>query len=345
MRRTPTLIAMLTAAMLAVVASPPLAAAASSPAITKAVPTAIGDNSAVLRDDVNPEGSPTHYFFQWGLTALYGGQSPAAAAGGGTNSVAVKFTAAGLVPGSVYHYRVVAQNAVGQTVGGDQTFKTSGSPPPTVATGAATSITQNNATLTGVVNSNDAVTYYEFQYGPTVAYGSTTNVGAVPAGVAPVTVALAVGGLQAGTTFHYRLVAFHGNSPQEFGADSAFLTEPSPRPMPSLTVASTPRRARRAPLMLTTLGKLGGPSWIPANLACVGTVTVNVYDGRHRVAKSTTAVGTGCTFSASTRIGRLRRRGRHQHRSVGLRIVTTFTGNGYLAPRSSRAQVVTITRR
>jgi hypothetical protein len=332
------------AAVILAGASPPIAAAAASPAITKVGPTSITDNTALLRDDVNPEGSTTHYFFQWGLTTAYGGQSPAASAGAGTKSVAVKFTATALVPGTVYHYRLVAQNGVGQTLGDDQAFRTGGPPPPTVATGAATSVGRNIATLTGVVNPGNAVTSYEFQYGPTVGYGSTTNVGTVAAGAAPVTVAVAVGGLEAGTTFHFRIVASHANSPQEFGADSSFLTEPFPRPRPSLTIASTPRTPRRAPFTLTTLGKIAGPSSIPASLNCVGTVTVKVFNGRHRVGNATSAVEPGCTFSVTTRVGRIHHRRRHGARSVRLKVVTTFAGNGYLAPRKGRTETITVRR-
>jgi hypothetical protein len=342
MSRSSTLIGVIAALILAAVA-PSLAVAAASPAITKSAPTSIHDNTAVLRDDVNPEGSETHYFFQWGLTTAYGGQSPAGSAGHGTKSVAVGFTATGLVPGSVYHYRLVAQNAVGQTIGDDQTFKTTGAAPPAVATGAASGVGRNTATLTGVVNPGNATTSYMFQYGPTVAYGSSTNVGTVPAGSAPVTVALAVSGLEAGTTFHFRLVAFHSNSPQELGLDSSFLTEPFPRPKPSLTIASTPRTARRAPFTLTTLGKIAGPASIPATLDCAGTVTVKVYNGRHRVGTGSSAVLPGCTFSVATKIARIHHR-RHRTRSVRLKVVTTFAGNGYLAPRKGRTEMITIRR-
>jgi hypothetical protein len=254
-------------------------------------------------------------------------------------------TAAGLLPGTVYHYRLVAQNGIAQTVGADQTLKTGGAPPPTVATGTATGVGRNSATLTGVVNPNNAPTTYEFQYGLTTGYGQTTATGAVPAGSVPVTVASPVGGLEAGVTFHFRIVAIHGDSPPEYGADQTFMTEPFPRPVPTLTVASTPRRAR-GPFSLTTLGKVAGPSSIPANLDCVGTITVKVFDGRRRIARGTSAVGPGCTFSVSTAIPRLRGRSRSKHATaIRLKVVTVFAGNGYLAPRKGRAQTITVTRR
>jgi hypothetical protein len=332
------------AAVIALAALPARALGAASPTITRIGPGAVTDNTAVLRDDVNPEGSETHYFFQWGLTPAYGAASSPGSAGSGTKSVAVSFKATGLVPGTVYHYRVVAQNGVAQTVGADQTLKTGGPPPPSVATGAATSVGRNSATLTGVVNPNGAATAYDFQYGLTTAYGQTTQGGSVAAGSAPVTVAIPVGGLEAGVVFHFRIIALHGDSPPEYGADQTFMTEPFPRPVPRLTVASTPRRAR-APFSLTTLGKVAGPSSIAPSLDCVGTVTVAVFHGRHRIARGTSTVGPGCTFSVSTAIPRVRGRSRSKHATtIRLKVVTAFAGNGYLAPRK-RSQTVTLVRR
>ena len=323
------------------IALPAAAIAAASPALTKVGPGTITDNTAVLRDDLNPEGSTTHYYFQWGLTPAYTAASNPASAGSGSKPVAVSFKASALLPGTVYHYRVVAQNASGQTIGSDQTLKTTGPPPPGVATGAATSVGRNSATLTGVVNPNGAATSYEFEYGLTPAYGSVTPAAVVAAG-APATVSAPVGGLEAGVWFHFRIVAFHGDSPPEYGADQTLLTEPFPRPVARLTIANTPRRARRAPFSLTTLGKVAGPSRIPTSLDCAGTVTVKVFAGRRRIAQGTSAVDPGCTFSVTTSIPRLRGRARGPRT---LKVVTAFAGNGYLAPRTGHAQTIAVGRR
>jgi hypothetical protein len=161
-----------------------------------------------------------------------------------------------------------------------------------------------------------------------------------------VAVATPIGGLQAGATFHFRVVAFRSDSPPQYGLDQTFLTEPSPRPTPSLTVANTPRRARRAPFSLTTLGKIAGPSWIPASLGCGGSITVKVFDGRRRIAEGTSAVGPSCTFSVTTRVPRLHRHRRRKHPgSARLKVITTFAGNGYLAPRTGHAQTIAVARR
>ena len=54
-------------------------------------------------------------------------------------------------PGTTYHYRLVATNEFGTTVGGDRTFKTTGHAPPGAVTGAAIRLSSTSATLVGAV--------------------------------------------------------------------------------------------------------------------------------------------------------------------------------------------------
>jgi hypothetical protein len=61
-----------------------VAVAASSSAVTTGTHTHVTDTAAVLHGTVNPNGSATTYYFQWGLTAAYGVQSDEHAAGHGT---------------------------------------------------------------------------------------------------------------------------------------------------------------------------------------------------------------------------------------------------------------------
>src|SRR5512142_978327 len=111
-----------------------VAVAASSPAVTTGGHSGVADTRAALHGSVNPNGSATTYYFQWGLTNAYGLQSVARSAGHGTKAVAVSAIATGLIPGTTYHYRLVATNAAGTTAGADRTVTTAGNPPPTVST-------------------------------------------------------------------------------------------------------------------------------------------------------------------------------------------------------------------
>jgi hypothetical protein len=100
------------------------AQAASRPSATTIGPKAVSFDSAVLQGFVNPNGSDASYYFQYGVTRAYGGQTAIADAGAGTHNVAVALPVSGLQPLTVYHYRLVAVNAAGASMGGDQTLLT-----------------------------------------------------------------------------------------------------------------------------------------------------------------------------------------------------------------------------
>ena len=100
------------------------ALAASAPSVSTGAAKSVSYASATLSGSVNPEGSDSSYYFQYGVTKAYGGQTAIADAGSGTGSVSVSLPVSGLQPLTVYHYRLVAVNGHGPTIGGDQTFLT-----------------------------------------------------------------------------------------------------------------------------------------------------------------------------------------------------------------------------
>jgi hypothetical protein len=79
--------------------------------------------SAELGGTINPNGSATTYYFQFGPTVAYTAQTLSGTLPSGRTNVKVGMTAAGFLPG--YHYRLVATNAAGQTkFGRDRVFAT-----------------------------------------------------------------------------------------------------------------------------------------------------------------------------------------------------------------------------
>jgi uncharacterized repeat protein (TIGR01451 family)/CSLREA domain-containing protein len=86
--------------------------------------TGLSSTSVILRGSVNPNGSATTYVFQFGRTTGYGSQTSSQSAGSGTSVTSVSHGIAGLRPGTLYHYRIVAQNANGRATGSDRTFRT-----------------------------------------------------------------------------------------------------------------------------------------------------------------------------------------------------------------------------
>jgi phosphodiesterase/alkaline phosphatase D-like protein len=317
-----------------------VAVAASSPSVTTGTRSNVTDTSVVLHGTINPNGSNTAYYFEWGLTTDYGVTSHERSAGHGTKPVAVSTTAPGLIPGTVYHYRLVAANGSGSAAGADHTFKTAGNPPPGVSTGPATQIGKNSATLTAVVSPNNQATSYYFEYGPSTTYGSQTLAATVPAGTTPMTVTANVQGLEAQTIFHYRIVALHGNTAPQPGADATFMTLPLHRPVPRIHARTRPGHAANKPFVLTTSGSVHGPSWIPSAYDCRGNVSIRFFLGSRRIANTVVPLGTDCTFSGQTVFDRLP--GHASNGPVAIRVVAHYLGNGYLTPHKTLGQTVTL---
>jgi hypothetical protein len=115
-------------------------AAAARPAVEAVSVGNVSSSFADFHAKVNPLGSGTTYQFQYVDAAGYeaalaehavdpyaAGASvpvPAAGIGSGDGYVSVSARAAGLPPGTTYHYRMVASNGVGVTEGADNTFST-----------------------------------------------------------------------------------------------------------------------------------------------------------------------------------------------------------------------------
>jgi hypothetical protein len=212
------------------------ATAASAPVVSTGNATAITSTSATLHGTVNPEGQATSYYFEYGTTTSYGSQTPTSPAGSGAADVSVSAPVSALAPQTTYHYRVVAINASGTTLGGDVSFTTPKPPAPTVTTGHARDVTQTSATLTGTVNPRGQSTSYVFQYGTSTTYGSQTIAASADAGTKAISVAQALAGLSPGTTYHYRLAATNTNG-TTYGHDVAFKTTGLPA---AITIADVP---------------------------------------------------------------------------------------------------------
>jgi len=103
-------------------------------------------------------------------------------------------------------------------------FKTKDYAPPTVTTGAATSVTATSATLEGTVNANDLSTTVTFEYGLTTSYGTEVTSEQSPVtGTTVTSVSIGITGLNAGTTYHYRVKAENAGG-AVYGDDMTFTT-------------------------------------------------------------------------------------------------------------------------
>jgi hypothetical protein len=132
---------------LSVGASAAGAANASAPGASSGASSSVSYSSAIVSGWVNPHGQATDYVFQYGTTRGYGAQTPLAPAGGGGGSVKVSQTLTGLQPLTTYHYRILATNPSGATVGRDQTFKTTSVPLSLAIVGVPNPVIFGNALL------------------------------------------------------------------------------------------------------------------------------------------------------------------------------------------------------
>src|SRR5437764_14970525 len=93
-----------------VAALAPSAYALSKPTVNTGVARSVTFDSAVISGSVNPNGSETYYYVQYGPTRAYGAQSAITRLGAGTHTLAVSTAIGGLQPLTRYHYRLVAVN-------------------------------------------------------------------------------------------------------------------------------------------------------------------------------------------------------------------------------------------
>jgi hypothetical protein len=300
------------------------AASAATPAVLTGSATAISNTRATLHGTVRAGGQPTTYAFQYGLTSSYTAQTPAHSAGSGFVNVRVSAAITRLIPGTTYHFRIVAVNASGVAVGADHTFKTTGRPPPGVLTGPALGVTRHSATLTGFVSPGGLATNYRFQFGVTPFYGLQTNSVSLAATNNVVPVNFPITGLADHTLYHYRIVASNSSGTQT-GADQVFVTA---RFAPGLTRNARPRHLSSRPYTVTVGGTLRPPAGFPASQSCKGVVSIRFQTSRRTVISTQVFVGGNCRYGTRVIIPR--------SVSGTVHVRARFLGNALLTPHSAR---------
>jgi hypothetical protein len=218
--------------------------------------TEITKHSAVLNGSFTGTGEAHTFFFEWGPTSAYGHSTPVEPAGSGTGTVFVASEVEGLeiyLPDSLpYHYRVVATNNTGTTVGPDHTFETLPPDLPQIASRGVLSMTFESATVGASINPGGGETVFLVEYGPTDSYGSESKLSeSIGKDEATHSVTAQLEQLKPGTTYHYRVVAFNFAGTVH-SPDSTFTT-PSPPP-PAQPIAA-PVTAAPAPLITPTTKK------------------------------------------------------------------------------------------
>ena len=197
-------------------------AATGPPVVTTDPASFIASFSARLNALLNPHGLATSVHFQYGTTPSYG-LTTAPQSRTGNAFQAVGANVSGLTANTLYHFRVVASNAAGTTMGSDRTFTTlTATGTPVVITNPATNVTTSSATLNGSLDPHGLTTTVYFQWGTTTSYAHTTPMQS-QTGNTYRNIAANIGGLATHTTYHFRIVATNSGGTR-YGSDRTFST-------------------------------------------------------------------------------------------------------------------------
>jgi hypothetical protein len=96
------------------------------PTVTSNTATNLTATSAMLRGSVNPNGSATITYYEWGTSSALAtfSTTTSQSIGSGTDAVSVTANLAGLSAGTTYYYRAVGQNSAGTQRGSILSFAT-----------------------------------------------------------------------------------------------------------------------------------------------------------------------------------------------------------------------------
>jgi Pro-kumamolisin, activation domain/Putative binding domain, N-terminal len=183
----------------------------------------ISTTSVTISGTVNPDGSDTHYWFQYGTSPslAFANQTSIIDAGSGSSPLPVAATLTGLSNGT-YYYRLQASNSAGTAIGNIAVFIMN--KPPTAVTLPA-SVSGETADLNAQLNDNGDETHYWFLYGtsPTLAGATKTPVWDAGSTVFMYTPFARVTGLLTATTYYFQFQASNGSGTSS-GAILSFKT-------------------------------------------------------------------------------------------------------------------------
>jgi DNA-binding beta-propeller fold protein YncE len=238
--------------------APPTVAGLSTPEVEA--------GSVLVEAHVNPQGEETTYRFEYGVSEAYGSTLPGGEGDAGANvgDVNVRLRPEGLLPGTLYYFRMVATNARGSGEA-KGTFTTAALTPPVVTTGGYSALAQNGVTISGTLDTLGLPSTYGFEVGTSTSYGPPTGLASVGAGASGASVSLSLSGLQPGTTYHYRITASSVDG-TSYGADrtfttttfpGAFATPPVPLPFVLVPQVAFPVESRAQAVKAKTPTKKG----------------------------------------------------------------------------------------
>ncbi len=190
------------------------------PSATTKATNDVQNNSAIVKGQVNPNGTAANYWFEYGTSTNLGGISTIQTLDSTTGLRDIAIQLNNLASQTKYYYRINAQNQYGTVNGSIMSFTTTGPAnnqgAPEASTDDASNIEKTTATFKGRIDPNGVATTYWFEYSITPALLSITgtNSQTLAAGTTTKSVSQAVTGLNPNTKYYYRVIAQN-----QFGID------------------------------------------------------------------------------------------------------------------------------
>jgi hypothetical protein len=209
----------------------------AAPRVSLAPSSSLKSTSVTLHGLVYPEETgETSCEFEFGISRAYGQRVPCSAlVADGNTAAPVEAQLSGLKSDTTYYYRLDAKNvADGYTnLGeGSEDLGQLTTPGPKFVGEGVSAVTTESASFAATVVPNGLPSSAYFQYGTSEAYGASAPASpgvALGAGTSEVEFARHVQGLQAATTYHYRLVVLSelgtGRVEEVDGPDHTFTTQ------------------------------------------------------------------------------------------------------------------------
>jgi hypothetical protein len=186
-----------------VVAVPPVISGVSATNITPAGATIIWSTDILSNSQV-----------EYGLNTSYGSLTTLDSSLVTSHSQALS----GLLASTTYHFRVRSTDGAGNlTTSGDNTFTTSAIALPVISGIAASNVTTAGATISWTT---DVASNSQVEYGTSTSYGSLTSL----ASSLVTSHIQAISGLQASTTYHFRVRSANGSGNLSLSGDNTFTT-------------------------------------------------------------------------------------------------------------------------
>ncbi len=184
------------------------------PTATTTAATLVSATGATLHATVNPKGSATTVQFQYiASTGTTTTTTPTVNLNAGTANALVTAPISGLLPGTLYHFHVLAGNSAGGPVSGAALAFTTllepmFNPPSPALQPPPPQLSASGVIVGSVINPQGVATTVHFAYGTDMNnLNLLTGTISVGAGKVPVIASAFLGGLQRNTTYYYQLVS------------------------------------------------------------------------------------------------------------------------------------------